>query len=41
MALGNGDLNEAGSIWDLQQEKHQQLPTNHTDNQRFPLVLIK
>lgn len=41
MVLGNEDLNEAGSIWDLQQEKHQQLPTKHTDNQRFFLVLIK
>lgn len=37
----NEDLNEAGSIWDLQQEKQQQLPTKHTDNQKFFLVLIK
>lgn len=34
-------LNKAGSIWDLQWEKQQQLPTKHTDNQRFFLVLIK
>lgn len=41
-ALGSENLNEAGSIWDLQREKRQQQPpTKHTDNQRLFLVLIK